>query len=82
MTDLNCSTYKLAKTVLTTYLFVYLEDLSQKYRTFGQFMKYVLTTGCPNSSLYVLNSSCDLDFELWVNYSEVPNKSVTFFILF
>ena len=21
----------------------------------------------PNSSLYVLNSSCDLDFELWVN---------------
>ena len=24
-------------------------------------------TGCSNSSLYVLNSSCDLDFELWVN---------------
>ena len=23
--------------------------------------------GCLNSSLYVLNSSCDLDFELWVN---------------
>mgnify|MGYP007101769659 CR=1 FL=1 len=24
-------------------------------------------TGCPDASLYVLNSLCDLDFELWVN---------------
>ena len=26
-----------------------------------------LVTGCPNSSLYVLNSSCDLNVEVWVN---------------
>jgi hypothetical protein len=29
--------------------------------------KYSVLTGCPNSSLYVSNSSCDLDFDLWVN---------------
>jgi hypothetical protein len=28
---------------------------------------FLVCTGSPNSSLYVLNSLCDLDFEPWVN---------------
>ena len=39
-------------------------------RDYGVSIKYICSgrhTGCPNAILYVLTSSFDLDFELWVN---------------
>ena len=30
-------------------------------------MAPLVSTGCSDADLYILNSSCDLDFELWVN---------------
>ena len=32
------------------------------------FVTFMVPTGCPNANVYILNSSCDLHFEFWVNW--------------
>ena len=31
------------------------------------FVTFMVPKGCPNANVYILNSSCDLHFEFWVN---------------